>query len=190
MFDYLGVLLSVILGLALTHVLLGFVKLIQLRRSVRPYWVQIVWSVSVLLYVLAVWWGMYWWRHLGEWRFEEFVGLTGYAIVLFMMAGMLFPMKFIDGLDFEAYFFDQRKWFFGLFTLALLIDVPETVAKQTAGLRGVPVQYVVFLPFVLTLSVIGWLTSNRRVHGAIAVAYLAAFMAYLTLSSLDRIVVR
>lgn len=190
MFDYLGVLLSVILGLALTHVLLGFVKLIQMRRSVRPYWVQIVWSVSVLLYVLAVWWGMYWWRHLGEWRFEEFVGLTGYAIVMFMMAGMLFPMKFTDGMDFEAYFFEQRKWFFGLFTLALLIDIPETVAKQSAGLRGVPVQYVGFMPFCLVIGVTGWLTANRRVQGVMCVAYLAALAAYLTLSSLDRIVVR
>src|SRR3954471_11689956 len=95
MFDYLGVLLSIIMGLALTHVLLGFVKLIQMRRSVRPYWVQIVWSVSMLLYVLAIWWGMYWWRHLEVWHFEEFVGLTGYSIVLFMASAMLFPMKIV-----------------------------------------------------------------------------------------------
>jgi hypothetical protein len=161
-----------------------------MRRSVRPYWVQIVWSVSVLLYVLAVWWGMYWWRHLGEWRFEEFVGLTGYAIILFMMAGMLFPMKVVDGMEFRTHFFEQRKWFFGLFTLALLFDVPETIAKQTAGLRGVPVQYVVFLPLCLVIGVTGWASANRRLHAGLAVAYLTLLTAYLTLSSLDRIVVR
>ena len=190
MFDYLGVLLSIIMGLALTHVLLGFVKLIQMRRTVRPYWVQIVWSLSMLLYVLAIWWGMYWWRELGVWRFEEFVGLAGYAIVLFMTSAMLFPMKIVDGFDFEAHFFEQHRWFFGLFTLALLIDIPETVMKQTAGLRGVPVQYFIFSPFCLMLGVAGWVTANRRVHAFAAIGYLAAIVSYLTLSSLDRIVVR
>lgn len=144
----------------------------------------------MLLYVLAIWWGMYWWRELGVWRFEEFVGLAGYAIVLFMTSAMLFPMKIVDGFDFEAHFFEQHRWFFGLFTLALLIDIPETVMKQTAGLRGVPVQYFIFSPFCLMLGVAGWVTANRRVHAFAAIGYLAAIVSYLTLSSLDRIVVR
>ena len=47
MFDYLGVLISVILGLALTHLLLGTSRLIQERDSVKPYWVQLVWTLNV-----------------------------------------------------------------------------------------------------------------------------------------------
>lgn len=188
MFDYLGVLLSVILGLALTNVVSGFSSMIQMRRTIRAYWVQIVWAAAVVIYVLAVWWGMFWWRTLADWRFEEFLFLIAYAIVIFMMAAMLFPMNLVEGTDFEDYFFGNRKWFFGLLAVALILDVPETLAKQTTGLRDVPIQYMLFLPFVLILTLIGWSTPNRRAHAVIAVAFISAQMAYLTLSALHRII--
>jgi hypothetical protein len=187
MFDYLGVLLSIVLGLALTHVLFGVAHIIQMRRSIRAYWVQLVWAMNVLMYVLAVWWGMSWWRHLPVWRFEEFLFLIGYAIVVFMFAAVLFPVRFGEGFDCEAYYFANRRWFFGLLALALLLDIPETLAKQTAGLRAVPVQYRIFIPFALALAGTGFLSGNRRVHAVICVAFLLALLSYETLTSLDRI---
>jgi len=187
MFDYLGVLLSVVLGLALTNLIFGLSNLIHARRDVRPYWVQIVWAGGVLIYVLAVWWGMFWWRHLQDWRFEQFLFLISYAIVIFMVAAILFPPVASEVSDPERHFFDNRRWFFGLLALALILDVPETLAKQTAGLRDVPTEYKLFLPFALTLAVIGWTTANRRIQAAIAVSFLAAQVSYLTLSSLDLI---
>ena len=54
MFDYFGVLISIILGLALTHLLRGLAKLIQMRHEVEPYWVQIVWTLTVTIFVLAI----------------------------------------------------------------------------------------------------------------------------------------
>jgi hypothetical protein len=187
MFDYLGVLLSVIFGLALTNVLFGLSTLIQLRRTARPYWVQIVWAAATIIYVLAVWWGMFWWRQLASWRFEGFLFLVGYAIVIFMWAAMLFPPSPSEDTDYKAYYFSNRRWFFGLMALAQALDIPETLAKQTNGLRDVPIEYRLFLPFVMILSLIGWVTPNRRAHGIIAIAFLGAQIAYLTLSALDRI---
>ena len=187
MFDYLGVLLSIVLGLALTHVLFGLAHIIQMRSTIRVYWVQIVWAANVILFVLAVWWGMFWWRQLPEWHFEQFVFLIGYAIVLFMFAAVLFPMHVPENLDCEAYFFANRRWFFSLFALALLYDVPETVAKQTAGLRGVPVQYGIFIPVAMALAATGLLTTNRRIHGAISLAFLVSILSYETLTVIDRV---
>ena len=188
MFDYLGVLLSVILGLALTHVLFGVARVIEMRGTVRPYWVQIVWAANVVMFVLAVWWGMFWWHALAEWHFEKFLYLVFYTIVLFMFAAVLFPTSLPERFDAEKYFFTNRRWFFGLFALALLLDIPETLAKQSEGLRSVPAEYKVLIPFSLTLAVTGFLSSNRRVHGVIAVAFLVAMIAYETLTSLNRIV--
>jgi hypothetical protein len=64
MFADLGVLISVVLGLALTHLLRGLSKLIQMRHSVKLYWMHIVWTINILLYVLGLWWGMYGWNKL------------------------------------------------------------------------------------------------------------------------------
>jgi len=38
-----------------------------MRREVRPYWVHVVWSFNVIIWVLAIWWGMFWWHGLQEW---------------------------------------------------------------------------------------------------------------------------
>ena len=57
MFDYLAVLISVVLGLAVTHVLTGISGAINRRHHVRLEWVQLFWAVNVLAYVLAVMFG-------------------------------------------------------------------------------------------------------------------------------------
>ena len=45
------------------HVLTGISAAINRRHHIRLDWVQLFWAVNVLAYVLAVWWGMYWWKH-------------------------------------------------------------------------------------------------------------------------------
>lgn len=102
--DYFGVLISVILGLALTHVLRGLGRIIQMRHEVRSYWVHIVWAINVVIYVLAIWWSMYYWKGLEDWNFEWFFFIAGYAIAVFMWAYMLFPAEFPAGVDFNAFF--------------------------------------------------------------------------------------
>jgi uncharacterized membrane protein YfhO len=190
MFEYLGVLISVILGLALTHLLRGLAKLIHMRRSVKPYWVHIVWTINMLIYVLAIWWGMFWWNRLEVWTIERFFFIAAYASVLFMLASMLYPPEVSPDLNCEEYFYANRTWFFGLQLVAFLIDVPETLAKGVSHLRGVPREYVVFLPTILIICLIGLRSSNRRVHAALCLLWLFATMSYLTLTAIDRVVVR
>ncbi|MEI9927451.1 MAG: hypothetical protein WDN44_06785 [Sphingomonas sp.] len=172
MFDYLGVLISVILGLALTHLLLGTSRAIQERGSVKIYWVQLVWALNILIYVLAIWWGMYWWRQLEVWTIQTFFFLTLYACVLFLLAAMLFPHESCAGMDFEANFMRNRRWFFGLQLAAFLLDIPETLAKGVDGLRGVPVEYRLFLPVMIAINIAGLVTANRRVHAALCLVWL------------------
>ena len=92
-FDYFGVLISVIFGLALTHLLRGLGRLIQMRHESRAYWVHIVWTINVVMFVLAVWWGMYWWKGLQDWTFGWFLFVSGYAISVFMWSYALYPAE-------------------------------------------------------------------------------------------------
>src|SRR6478735_4522313 len=160
MFDYLAVLISVVLGLAVTHVLTGISGAINRRHHVRLDWVQLFWAVNVLAYVLAVWWGMYWWKHLAVWSVQEFVFLTTYAIVLFLMASALFPAEVGSSDPEQATFARNRSWFFGLLLAAHLADIPETAAKQFDGLRAVPPQYWFAGPTFILIAVTGLLTSR------------------------------
>ena len=186
MFAYLGVLISVVLGLALTHLLRGLSKLIQMRQSVKPYWVHIVWTINILMYVLGLWWGMYGWNKLQVWTTELFLFLTIYSIVVFVLASLLYPAEFREDTDFEQYFFAQKSWFFGILAVALLLDIPETLMKGMQNLRDVPKQYVVFLPTILIISLIAAWSNNRRVHAVLCLAWFASIVAYMNFSSLEK----
>ena len=50
LFEYLGILISVVMGLGITHLLIGVSKTIHLRRTLRIYWVHSVWSVNLLFF--------------------------------------------------------------------------------------------------------------------------------------------
>lgn len=46
--------ISIVLGLGVGHVLLGFGETIQERRSLKLYWAHTVWAVNVLHFHLSV----------------------------------------------------------------------------------------------------------------------------------------
>lgn len=186
LFEYLGVLISVVMGLGITHLLMGTSKVIQHRDSVRVYWVHIVWTANVLIYILAIWWGMFWWKSLAEWTFYHFLFVTLYAVALFLLAAMLYPWDFPDDFDFEEYFFRNRAWFFGIQFVAWAIDIPETTLKAGTGLRDLPEHYFFFVGVMLVLSLTGALTNNRRYHGIYAVAWLLFLLGYLGVTTLAK----
>jgi hypothetical protein len=187
MFDYFGVLISVIFGLALTHLLRGVGRIIQLRRETRPYWVHIVWTLNGVIFVLAIWWGMYWWKGLQDWSAEWFFFIAGYAVAIFMWVYVLFPAEFAPGVNFESYFYANRRWFFGLQAVVLLMDIPETLQKSLLHLRPVPAPYPYVIACFLLMSGVGLITSNRRVHSVLCVTWLLLALGYWFFSSLERI---
>jgi len=187
LFEYLGVLISVVMGLGITHLLIGASKVIQHRDSVRFYWVHAVWTVNMLIYILVIWWGMFWWSSLQEWTFFNFLFVTLYAIVLFLLAAMLYPWEIPTDFDYERHFLKNRTWFFGLFTVAWCVDVVETTLKAGMGLRELPQGYLFFIFSVVALSVVGALSSSKRYHGFFAVNWFLMILIYLGATTLARI---
>ena len=190
MFDYFGILVSIILGLALTHLLRGIAKQIVMRRTVRIYWVHLLWTVNIVVVVLSLWWGMYWWKGLQDWPATWFFFLSLYAISDFLCAFMLYPQDFDDRTDFVEHFYANRKWFFGILIASFLFDIPETFAKQWWHLRAVPAQYPYLIGALLGIAAIGFISANRKVHAVLSVTWLPALLGYEFLSALWRIVGR
>jgi hypothetical protein len=184
LFEYLGVLISVVMGLGITHLLIGTSKLVQARDSVRVYWVHTLWTVNILIYILAIWWGLFWWSGLEEWTFYHFLFVTLYAVALFLLAAMLYPWDFPRDFDFKAYFYKNRSWFFGIQFVAWCIDIPETLLKGESGLRDLPQLYLLFVGTMLALSLAGAITSSRRFHELCAPFWLVLLLGYLGLTTL------
>ena len=187
LFEFLGVLISVIMGLGITHMLAGVSKIIHHRETVRIYWVQLVWAFSLLLQILAIWWGLFWWSSLEQWSFYQFLFIVSYAILLFLAAGMLFPWSISDDFDFERHYMHNRRWFFGMLFMCWLVDIPETLFKADSGVRDAPMMYAVFVSFMLSMCVVGAVSNNRVVQGSIAIAWPTTVIIYLGVTTLAEI---
>jgi hypothetical protein len=186
-FEYLGVILSVVMGLGITHILAGLSKTIHHRTTVKPYWPQMLWALNVLIFVLAIWWGMFWWSGQSDWSYFQFLLLILYAILLFLAASLIFPWEIPDDFDFERHFYETRPWFFAVIALAWCVDIPETVLKSDSGLRGLPEAYLAFVSIQISTNAIAALWSNKTFHKVFAVIWPIVTVAYLALTTLRQI---
>src|SRR6185437_274116 len=101
-FSYLSVLISIILGLAVTQVLQGFRGLMLARSRVRLYWPALVWAVLVLVICVQAWWAMFGLsqRPAARWTFFDFGMVLLQTVPLYLMAGLVLPDIDIErGLD-------------------------------------------------------------------------------------------
>jgi hypothetical protein len=186
-FEYLGVILSVIMGLGLTHILVGLSKTIHHRKSVKPYWVHTIWAFNTLINIVIIWWGMFWWSNQQDWFFFQFLLLILYAIVLFLLASLLYPWDLPNDFDFEEHFFDTRPWFFSVLAIAWVIDIPETVSKSEGSLRDLPQGYIVFAGILIATSIVGALWPNKTFHKIVAVLWGTMIIVYLSATTLREI---
>ena len=58
-FEYLSVLISIILALGMTRVLAGVGEMLQALSRRRVYWVHAIWIINVFLYLVVAWWIFY-----------------------------------------------------------------------------------------------------------------------------------
>ena len=186
-FEYLGVILSVIMGLGLTHILAGLSKTVHHRKTVKPYWVHTVWAFNSLIYIVVIWWGMFWWSNQQDWLFFQFLLLILYAIVLFFLASLLYPWDFANDFDFEKHFFETRPWFFSVLAFCWVIDIPETLLKSRDHLRDLPPGYFLLASTFITLGLVGAIWSNRIYHKLIAVLWGTCTIGYLSATTLREI---
>ena len=90
-FSYLSVLLSLIVGLAITQILKGWRGLMLARRRVEPYWPSLVWSVSLLLMNVQSWWAMFGLRDVRTWTFLLFSVVLAQTVVQYLLAAIVLP---------------------------------------------------------------------------------------------------
>ena len=186
-FEYIGVLVSVIMGLGITHLATGATKLIQNRDQVKPYLPHALWTINILVFILLIWWGMYWWSSHDTWYAYEYLFITVYSVVLFFLAAMLYPWDMDKDIDVQAYFFRNRVWFFGTMFVAWCIDIPETLIKAAADLRPLPQEYFLFVGLHLGMATAGLVTRNRTVHLVLPIAWFALTVYYVLMSTLGQI---
>ena len=85
-FSYLSVILSIVLGLAITQVLLGFRGLILTRAKAKLYGPTIIWALIALLIPIQAWWADFSMRRQANWTFLALLVVMLQAISIYMIA--------------------------------------------------------------------------------------------------------
>jgi len=176
-FSYLSVLISVILGLGVTQILQGFRGLLLSRARIRIYWPVIAWAILLLLICFQHWWSMFGMRNRHDWTFLQFGMVLLNAILIYMLAGLVFPDFFGEEVvDLKGSFYAHRGWFFSLGVTTLVVSICKDVVLD--GRLPNTTNLIFQLVFAVMLF-IGALTHSERYHKALIVFGSALFVIYI-----------
>lgn len=178
-FSYLSVLLSIILGLAITQVLQGYRALILNRRQVRFYWLSIAWSLIVLFIAVQHWWASFGLADRTDWSFLDFaVVLIGTGLIYMVSAIVLPDVPPGEPLDLKAHYWREAPAAFAITIAAVLWSIVRE--WQLDGRLPRPDNLVFHLLFI-AVSLLGLVVRRERVHQAIALLISGLFLTYVFL---------
>jgi hypothetical protein len=181
-FDYVMTLVSIVIGLGITHVLSALGTAVHRLRghgmAIRLEPVYLLWVGFVLVWQVSFWWWEFKLNELPiDWTFGLYLFLLGYALGLFLMVVILVPAGMDGVADSYAYFMSGRRWFMAVVLLCLVLDVFDTMFKGTGRILR---QDYVILNTVLALACVVAMWSARRsvqwVCAIVAFAYQGAYI--------------
>ncbi len=183
-FEYVMVVVAIIIGLGITRILAGIAGLIQYRTTVKAYWVHLVWVTAIFLFQIELWWG--WWglRVTAEWHYLDYFRLFLTPIVLYLLSVLAFPdLSKADHLDFRDHYYTNHRWFFSVFSLypVTLFFSESLLGPQPLLTWQNAVRLAIFIVLILCAAI-----RNAVFHTVVAVALLG-FFVFLIAPRLDTI---
>ncbi len=171
-YEYLTVFISVVLGLAVVHLLSGVALLLDPRIRARPDWIHALWTANVLITTVLVWWFNFPLTGILVWTLPFFLNLVAYSVVLYLMSGLLYPVRGSEVIDFKAHFEANRVRFFLVCLAFQVVDFSHAVLeRQALGTDWSGIRLTVLALFAIAF-VVGARTSNRTYHGVLVLAWL------------------
>ena len=120
-FNYIAVLVSIVLGLCATLVMSQLSEAIQAHHRKHGYWVHTVWMVNLFIYLILEWWVFYRWHNTTSWNFFLLIWVTITPTLLYLAAGVLCPgdLESTDAKNWREYYYANRRGFFFIMMLLL-----------------------------------------------------------------------
>jgi hypothetical protein len=187
-FEYLSVLISIILALGMTQVLGGVGEMLQARFHRRIYWVHAIWIINLFLYLVIAWWIFYRWRNQQPWTFFLFVFVLISPTLLYLASLLLFPRESdIDrAIDYKTHYYANHRAFFILFALFTPVDIADSLLKGVPHFLTLgPIYFISNVLYFVGLTTAA-ITRNERYHEFYAIFFLVqtiviSFLIFQTL---------
>ena len=187
-FEYLSVLISIILALGMTRVLAGVGEMLQARSQRRIYWVHVIWIVNLFVYLVIAWWIFYRWRDQQPWNFYLFLFVLISPTVLYLTSLLLFPREsdVNADIDYKAHYYANHRAFFILFALFVPVDIVDSLLKGLPHFLALGPIYFLSGILYFTGLIAAAITSSERYHKFYAVFFLiqTAIISFLIFQTL------
>lgn len=179
-FDYLSVLVSIVLGLAIATILTRLAAVVTARERVDFYWPPIAWAIWLFFISAQHWWAEWEVRRTTAWTFADFWLLLLVPVVLFLLASLVLPEREEDGkLDLSEWYFRNRPWFFGLMFFVPILSIAEEVFRSGHMASNVNLAFLLLFDAVVAVAYVlksrraqEWITAQAMVMTLVYVAAL------------------
>lgn len=182
--EYLSVLVSIIVGLGLSHLLASVGRLLSRRRRVRPYLPSVATALLVFVAHVQFWWASFNYGERIQSNFFAFLVFLLSPILLYLLAVLALPELDQDEtgeVSLRDHYYEARPWFFGLAAM-----VPVATAVRNAVFQGNafwnqdrPFELAIFL-----VALAGAFTASERVHRVLPFLMMGVFVVMVVLTSL------
>ena len=178
-FNYLSVLLAIVLGLAIAQVLLGLRGLILTRTKVKLYLTTLIWAGLTLLLAIQAWWADFSLRTETNWTFGPLLVILLQAIGVYMAAALVLPDITGDAIiDLRDHYFAHKSWFFGAVLASLVFSAAKDLALAGRLPGRINLGFHVFFALAVILAAI---TRREWFHRLLAPAAGLSLLIYITL---------
>jgi hypothetical protein len=186
-FNYVMVLASVIVGLAVAHLLTGVAKMVQEPDRSKLYWVHLLWIFLMFHNALFWWWWEFGLAGIHRWTFELYVFVLYFAVLLYLICAILVPSTLGSYADYRAYYFSRRRWLFGLLFAFSLFDFVDSATKGWAHLQSLGWPYYTSVTIRSLLLLVAMKSRSEKVHAVIVIAFIAnlALLAFLSFHTMQ-----
>lgn len=175
-FEYLAALLSMVAALGIARGLSGFSRMIHAKNSIKFSFIQFLWTINSLLWLMIFWWFTFILSRVQTWTFPLLLFTTIYAASIYLLIALLHPEPFPERINLQEHFLEYRKWFFGTFLAVCCLDIGDTAIKVFITEGGAPplIPYSIFMITWVVIGLTGYFVTNIKLHTAMAIIYFLA----------------
>jgi hypothetical protein len=180
-FPIVATVLSMILGLAVTRLLLGLLTVFRIRRASKPDWVTLVWAGILFEAQLEFWWAV---NALPDvkvtFTFLEFLLLVLLSLSLFISAALLLPSRSEDEQNGLQTYFEQdgRYALLSLSTYFILGLVVNMTFFQVSPIA----LWGVLDIFMVVLPICAFMAKSRKSYSLTTLAFVPISLIDTTIS--------
>lgn len=178
-FEYVSILVSIILGLGITQILSAFSDLLYNYRKVRFYWPHTFWIVFILFLHIQDWFITYQLKDKPVWHLRELFFILLYPVSLFCVAKMLLPTNEREERnDMKLFYKSQYPLIFIIVAISIFISILfNYIFLMESLLQQIPL--LIFLSVMLYTALKK--VENEMLHKAIAITIISASLVSVIL---------